>query len=118
MKCPHDNAAHGAPRRFIRASMAAVTLSLLAGCVAVGWQKPDADATKLEADLQECRRLATVEAKREEVPQLLPQRKAIVDRSGQLVVVPAPSQPTDRFLREQDLTGICMRRKGYRLVSE
>jgi len=104
-------------RVHLRSSAVAVVLVLTA-CAELHWQKPGVDAAVLDKDLRECTQLARLEARREELPRLDSPLMIRADPQGRPVVVPSGTRDTERFLREQDLTGACMRRRGYALVPD
>jgi hypothetical protein len=89
-------------------------LLLLTGCATdLQWEKPGAGAAALDQDLQQCTQRARFDARREEIPRLDAPLVIRTDPQGRPVVVPTSPRSTDRFLAEHDLTGACMRAKGY-----
>ena len=98
--------------------LSAVALALLAGCADLRWSKPGVDAARMEEDMAQCRSEARLQVDRVAAPRapLLPPTVG-VDSLGRPVPVPARARTEDPLLMEQDLTGACMRRKGYELVA-
>jgi hypothetical protein len=81
------------------------------------WSKPGADPAKLEEDLAQCRSEARLQAARESAPRMPGAPPLLVtDPQGRAVVAPARTRGTDSMVLEQDLTGSCMRGKGYELT--
>jgi hypothetical protein len=80
------------------------------------WSKPGADPAKLEEDLAQCRGEARLQAARESAPRLPGSSPVLrTDAMGRPVVAQPGSRGTDSLVLEQDLTGACMRGKGYAL---
>jgi len=102
---------------YLRLSAVAVIALVAAGCADLRWHKPGTDPATLEEDLGQCRMDARMQAGRETLPRPLTSPPMIgADAKGNPVVVQSSSRDTDRLLREQDLTRICMRGKGYALA--
>lgn len=81
------------------------------------WSKPGVGPAKLEEDLAQCRGEARLVASRESLPRTPSSSPAIrADATGRPVVAPPASRGTDTLVLEQDLTGACMRGKGYELA--
>ncbi len=98
-------------------SVVALSGSLVAGCAEMRWSKPGADPAKLEEDLAQCRGEARLQAARESAPRMPGAPPLLVtDAQGRAVVAPARTRGTDSMVLEQDLTGSCMRGKGYALA--
>jgi hypothetical protein len=97
--------------------LAALTaLVVSAGCAEMRWSKPGADAGKLEADLAQCRGEARLQVARESLPRIPGSSPVLrADATGRPVVAQPGSRGTDSLVLEQDLTGSCMRGKGYAL---
>jgi hypothetical protein len=89
---------------------------MLAACADRHWDKSGVDAATLDEDLQQCTQRARLDARQQELPSFGAPLAIRTDPQGNPVVVPSTTRDTDRFLREQDSTGVCMRRKGYALV--
>lgn len=108
----------GSLRRVcLRLSAVAVVLVLPAGCAELHWLKAGVDPAALDEDLQRCVQAARLEARQRELPAGFGSPLAIrADPEGRPVVVPTTTRDTERFLLERDLTGACMRSKGYELV--
>jgi len=103
------------PAKTRLAALTAVALS--AACAEMHWSKPGADSAKLEEDLAQCRGEARLQASRESVPRTPGSPQAIrADAAGRPIVAPPASRGTDTLVLEQDLTGSCMRGKGYALA--
>ena len=98
--------------------LAALTaLVVSAGCAEMRWSKPGADSAKLEEDLAQCRGEARLQASRESAPHMPGAPPLLVmDAQGRAVAAPARTRGTDSLVLEQDLTGSCMRGKGYELA--
>ena len=104
-------------RVYLRLSAVAVVSLAVVGCAEMRWSKPGADSAKLEEDLAQCRGEARLQASRESLPRTPSSSPAIrADASGRPVVAPPASRGTDTLVLEQDLTGACMRGKGYALA--
>ena len=99
----------------LRLSVVAVVLTL-AACADRHWNKSGVDAATLDEDLQQCTQRARLDARHQELPGFGSPLTIRADSQGNPVVVPSTTRDTDRFLREQDLTGACMRAKGYERV--
>jgi len=100
-------------------SAAVVLLGLLAtACAEAQWQKPGADAATRDSDLEQCRREARLQARQQELPRQDAPLAIRADPQGRPVVVPNTTRQSDRFIAEQDLTGACMRQKGYALTPD
>jgi hypothetical protein len=99
-------------------SVVALSGLLFAGCAEMRWSKPGADSARMEEDFAQCRSEARLHAERVSLPRapLLPPTVG-TDALGRPVPVPARARTEDPLLMEQDLTGACMRRKGYELVT-
>jgi hypothetical protein len=78
--------------------------------------KPGVDSATLDEDLKQCTQRARLDARQQELPDFGSPLAIRADPQGNPVVVPSTTRDTDRFLAEQDLTGACMRSKGYQLV--
>lgn len=95
---------------------AMVALSVIA-CAEMRWSKPGADSAKLEEDLGQCRGEARLQAARESLPRMPGSSPALrTDSTGRPVVAQPGSHGTDSLVLEQELTGACMRGKGYALA--
>ena len=96
--------------------VALIVLSVGA-CAELRWSKPGVDAARMEEDMAQCRSEARLQADRVAAPRapLLPPTVG-VDSLGRPVPVPARARTEDPLLMEQDLTGACMRKKGYVLA--
>lgn len=88
------------------------------GCADLRWSKPGVDSARMEEDMGQCRSEARLQAERVALPRapLLPPTVG-VDSLGRPVPVPTRARTEDPLLMEQDLTGACMRRKGYELIA-
>lgn len=106
----------------MRRSLTVLAILLALGaCVPMQWARPGASLTELGEDMGACRRAAADQAWREEVfgfgfaspfrrsPPWSGSRFATSDFGG------FRTSPLDRWRREDELTGFCMRIKGYRL---
>ena len=107
-----------AGRACLRWLAVAVSLPLGAACTTLHWEKRGADAATLALDLEDCARTARLEARRQELPRFGSPLTIRADPQGNPVVVPDTTRDADRFRLEQDLTGACMRGKGYARVPE
>ena len=87
-----------------------LTVLGVAACAELHWQKPDADAATLAADLDACRAQAQVRIARAIGP-AVPSRPD--PRFGDDISQPSPA---DRRMQEQQLADRCMSDKGYTLV--
>jgi hypothetical protein len=105
---------------FIRVCLrlsAVAVISLTTGCAEMRWSKPGADSAKLEEDLAQCRGEARLQATRESLPRMPGSSPALrTDSTGRPAVAQAGSRGTDTLVLEQELTGSCMRGKGYALA--
>jgi hypothetical protein len=91
-----------------------------AGCADLRWQRSGTDAATGEVDLEDCRQQGRAQSARLAWPfPGDPTRVVAYDRAGRAVLTPYP-YPTwldsDRAVRESELVGECMRRKGYALT--
>jgi hypothetical protein len=87
------------------------------GCAEMRWSKAGVDSAKLEEDLAQCRSEARLQASREALPRMPgPGPVLRADPTGRPVVAQPGSRGTDSLVLEQDLTGSCMRGKGYALA--
>src|SRR5262245_17173217 len=93
---------------------------LAAGCAEMRWSKPGVDAAKLDEDLAQCRGEARIQASRIALPRTsgLPAPGIGTDPMGRPIAAPSRSRTEDPMLLEQDLTGACMRGKGYALEKQ
>ena len=94
-------------------------MKLGAGIVNVFSRSPGvvaSTAATLDEDLQQCTQRARLDARKEEVPRLDSPLMIRADPQGRPVIVPSSTRDTERYLREQDYTGVCMRGKGYERV--
>jgi hypothetical protein len=100
--------------------LAVALLCLAAGCADLRWQRRGTDAATREVDLEECRQQARAQSARLAWPfPGDPTRVVAYDRAGRAVLTPYPYPTwldTDRAVRESELVGECMRRKGYALT--
>lgn len=95
-----------------------VAIGLLVGCAEMRWSKPGVDPSRMEEDLAQCRAEAHLQASRVSLPRTsgLPSPGLGTDPAGRPVPAPSRSRTEDPMLLEQDLTGSCMRGKGYALA--
>ena len=103
-------------KRFIRVypGLSAIFVTLVvSGCAELHWRKDGADAAALERDLMDCRSRA---ARLAGPALILPSDVVGVDERGRAVMGRAGRLDTERLLHEHDLTGACMREKGYELA--
>ena len=90
---------------------------MLAACAPVRWEHPALGAAQSEADLEDCRRQAWIEAQREAFFYYRPYPYR--GRDGRFYwryYDPYWYGAGDRFFRETQLRDFCMRSKGYNLV--
>ena len=99
-------------------SVVALSGLLVAGCADLRWSKAGTDSAKVEEDLAQCRGEARIQASRVSLPRTsgLPSPGFGTDPMGRPVPAPSRSRTEDPMLLEQDLTGACMRGKGYELA--
>jgi hypothetical protein len=96
-----------------RLTLALLLAALAAGCAQLRWHKAGADAAALERDLMECQ----VRATRLAGPAVLFAPDVVgVDERGRVVMGRSSRLESDRLMLEHDLTGACMRERGYELV--
>jgi hypothetical protein len=93
----------------IALTLGGATLGLSA-CGGVHWYKAGADEAALSKDLGECRRQAQV---RLGVAGGLGPPPSMDPRFG-----PTGPSPADQMMQESQAVGVCMREKGYALVSD
>ena len=94
----------------IALALGAATLSLSACGGSVRWSKPGADEAALSRDLGECRRQAQA---RLGVAGGLGMSSSMDPRFG-----PTGPSTADQMMQESQAVGVCMREKGYALVSD
>ena len=100
----------------LRSSAVAVMVLSVAGCAEMRWSKPGMESAKLEEDLAQCRGEARLRAARASLPRTTALPPLLTDPGGRPVPGPTRSRTDDPMLLEQDLTGACMRGKGYELA--
>ncbi len=101
---------------YLRLSAVALALHAV-GCAELRWSKPGADSAKLEEDLGQCRGEARIQASRVSLPRSAGLPPTVgTDPMGRPVPAQSRSRTEDPMLLEQDLTGSCMRGKGYALA--
>lgn len=101
--------------------LATVALVCLAtGCAELRWQRSGTDAATGKVDLEACRQQGRAQSARLAWPfPGDPTRVIAYDRAGRAMLTPYPYPTwldTDRSVRESELVGECMRRKGYALA--
>ena|SRR6185503_17494613 len=98
--------------------MRAIALSLVvllaAGCAEMHWSRPGVDPARVEEDLAQCRGEARLQAARV-APRSTGLAVLPTDPMGRPIAGPSRARTEDLALLEQDLTGACMRGKGYSL---
>ena len=113
-----SHAARRHPGHLIRACLhlsAVAVVAVTAGCAEVHWYKPGTDQAVLEAELEQCRQDARLQAGQELLPMLTSPLMIGADGQGRPLVVQVHQRDAERLLLEQDLTRSCMRGKGYEL---
>jgi hypothetical protein len=94
-----------------------VVILAITGCAEMRWSKTGVDSARLEEDLAQCRGEARLQAAREATPRVPGSPRVVaMDSMGRPVAAPPMARATDPLLLEQDLTGACMRGKGYALA--
>jgi hypothetical protein len=100
--------------RFTVLSFAAVVVS---GCAEMEWHKDGTDPAMLSRDLDECRQVARMQAKRQTFPPGYDAPRIVgVDSQNRAIVTTPGRAETDRYVIEQDLTRQCMSSLGYELT--
>jgi hypothetical protein len=93
-------------------------LAVLVGCgPRLMWQHQSFGTPPTQAEIDECRRDAYLEAQQQAFFYDFARPGFFVDRAGRLRPAPFTRfRPHDPFFLEQDLFRFCMRARGYRLV--
>jgi hypothetical protein len=102
--------------RLLLALAAVAPLPELVGCSRMAWEKPGANAAVADADLEECRREARLQAFRLGMHRNSPVPDVTLDPRRPASTLQIPSTlPSRDAVVEQDWTLRCMRQKGYEL---